>query len=158
MEKQMDCTDRTKKYLIHNYWGQQEPSFSFKGNTVMTLFSCQLWWDLKGTKKCRNVGRILHFPDEHKDDQSSTLRRTTLMWEVTVQTATETSLPAQSKTVPCNIVLMNTFLVPGEEEQSSPGERQKDLELLLSFATNGRMLPVLVSATALPTPRQERYQ
>lgn len=77
---------------------------------------------------------------------------------LTVQTATETSLPAQSKTVPCDIVLMNTFLVPGEEEQSSPGERQKDLEVLLSFATNGRMLPVLVSATALPAPRQERYQ
>lgn len=33
-----DCRDRTKKYLICNYWGQQEFSFNFKENGVMTLF------------------------------------------------------------------------------------------------------------------------
>jgi len=72
-----------------------------------------------------------------------------------VLTATETSLPAQSKTVPCDIVLTNTFLVPGEGEQSSPGEKEKDLEPLLSFATNGM---ILVSSVASPSPRQECYQ
>lgn len=70
-----DCRDRTKKYLIHNYQGQQEPSFSFKGNNHDSF--CQLQWDLKGTNKCGNLGSILHFPDEHvEDDQSSRILRT----------------------------------------------------------------------------------
>lgn len=33
-----DCRDRMKKYLICNYWGQQELSFDFKGNGGMTVF------------------------------------------------------------------------------------------------------------------------
>lgn len=59
-----DCRDRTKKYLICNYWGQQEFSFDFKGNGVMTLFFSAL----RGFRGYPETSCILHFPGEHIKD------------------------------------------------------------------------------------------
>lgn len=61
-------------------------------------------------------------------------------------------------TKPYDIVLMNTFLVPGEGKQVGPKEKEVDLVPPHSFATSGRRLPILVSATTLPSPTRECYQ